>query len=655
MFCKSGDGNKSPVVLGIILLFSIAIAAMVFLSLVRCVFIASNLHEAGFNIVNTVKAIFIGIQFDGVVTAFILALPSIILIISTFFNVKSERLKHFLNIWIFTLFSLVFVLTIADIPYFAYFHDHLNINAFKWFEFFGDTMGMLFLDWRNYLYIIFIAITIILFVKTISYIEKRVFAIECEKKYGVKRFRPLPLALIYCAILFVGMRGTLELYPLRVGKAYFCDNAFYNRAGIAPVFNIIESMKNNETGTKKEIEEIDLGSALAFVQKEFGIDTAAADYDSTCPLNRAVSFGAPPKKPYNVIIILLESLSSFNLDLEYNGEKLMPFLNSLKSSSIYFPNFFSAGIHTNCGITATLYGYAPNFAQPTMTIPSDRYSGLPAALKQNGYSNIFFITGNPQYDRMNSFLYDNHIDKIYSQYDYPAEKIANNFGVQDDYLFEYGLKRLSEQAETGQPFFATFLTVSNHPPYVVPTGFQNRGSDDGERILSFVDNSVKEFIYNALEKDWGKNSVFVLLGDHGCQHKGLSHDMSLSFNHIPCFIITPEKRDTIIDAPCGQIDIPATVLGLLQLPYTNNTMGINILENNRDFTYFVNDNQIGCIDTTYFYCYNFNSQKEYLYKKDSGEDIFIGNKQQAEVMRRYCFNMMKVNFEAVRRKWNAEH
>ncbi|MBO4231972.1 MAG: hypothetical protein J5862_01880, partial [Bacteroidales bacterium] len=87
----------------------------------------------------------------------------------------------------------------------------------------------------------------------------------------------------------------------------------------------------------------------------------------------------------------------------------------------------------------------------------------------------------------------------------------------------------------------------------------------------------------------------------------------------------------------------------------NNTMGINILENNRDFIYFVNDNQIGCIDTTYFYCYNFNSQKEYLYKKESSEDIISGNKQQAEVLRRYCFNMMKVNFESVRRNWNAEH
>ena len=181
MFCKSRDGNKSPVVSGIIFLFSIAIAAMAFLSLLRCVFIIANLHEAGFNIENMAKAIFIGIQFDGVVTAFILAFPSIVLIISAFFNVKPVKLKIFLYIWILTFFSLVFILTIADIPYFAYFHDHLNINAFKWFEFFGDTMGMLFLDWRNYLYIILIAITIILFAKTVSYIGKRVFAIECEK------------------------------------------------------------------------------------------------------------------------------------------------------------------------------------------------------------------------------------------------------------------------------------------------------------------------------------------------------------------------------------------------------------------------------------------------------------------------------------------
>ena len=101
----------------------------------------------------------------------------------------------------------------------------------------------------------------------------------------------------------------------------------------------------------------------------------------------------------------------------------------------------------------------------------------------------------------------------------------------------------------------------------------------------------------------------------------------------------------------GQIDITATVMGILRQPYTNNTMGIDILNQKREYIYFVSDTHIGCANDSLFYCYNFNSQKEYLYKKDSGEDIFTGNKQQAEVMRRYCFNMMKVNFEAVRRKW----
>ncbi|MBP5710362.1 MAG: sulfatase-like hydrolase/transferase [Bacteroidales bacterium] len=650
MCCNSKDCKTAPVVTGILLLFSISLTALVFLTLLRCVFTAVNLPENSFDLWLIAKALLKGVQFDCVIVSFILAFPSLLILIFTFFNILPQKIRIYLNVWIFTLFPLVFILTIADIPYFAYFHDHLNINAFKWFEFFGDTMGMLFSDLRNYLYIILIFITIFLFVKTISYIEKRIFAIECEKKYGIKRFRPLPLALVYCGLLFIGMRGTLELYPLRVGDAYFCDNAFYNRVGIAPVFNIIESMKNNDVGTKKEIADINITEALAYVQQQFGIATATEGYDSGHPLCRSIS-GTEPKS-YNVVIILMESVANINLDLEYKGKKNMPYLSALRDSCIYFPNFFSAGIHTNCGITATLYGFAPNFDRPTMTIPSDKYSGLPAALKSNGYSNLFFITGNPQYDRMNSFLYDNNIDKIYSQNDYPKEKIANNFGVQDDYLFEFGLGALENEK---QPFSATFLTVSNHPPYIVPKEFKGRGYDDHLDMLAFADNSVQNFIQKALTTEWGKNTVFVLLGDHGyTQTIGGIYDMPLTFNHIPCFIITPDKRIERMEHAGGQIDITATVMGILQLPYSNNTMGIDILNQKREYIYFVSDTHIGCANDSLFYCYNFNSHKEHTYKIAPDTAITVHDQQISGQMREYCFNMMKVNFEAVRQKWTEK-
>ena len=49
-----------------------------------------------------------------------------------------------------------------------------------------------------------------------------------------------------------------------------------------------------------------------------------------------------------------------------------------------------------------------------MDVNADIYTGLPYYLHQNGYANLCFITGNPQYDNMNSFWRDNHIDRIYS-------------------------------------------------------------------------------------------------------------------------------------------------------------------------------------------------------------------------------------------------
>ena len=93
-----------------------------------------------------------------------------------------------------------------------------------------------------------------------------------------------------------------------------------------------------------------------------------------------------------------------------------------------------------------------------MTVPSNQYMGLPYALQRHGYNTYVFVTGNPQYDNMNSFFYDNSIERIFSLYDYPSDEAVNNFGVPDDYMFSYGLDYLQQRAATTEmPFFALFV------------------------------------------------------------------------------------------------------------------------------------------------------------------------------------------------------
>lgn len=464
------------------------------------------------------------------------------------------------------------------------------------------------------------------------------------KKYGIA----IGLCILLWGAVFCGMRGSFQRYPLRVSFAYFSNSPFYNKLGVNPLFNIIKSAAYGKIGVPKELAAINEQQAVAFVQQALHI----VPKDSLSPINRTMTpIPLVTGKP-NVVLIFMESMTSANLERKGEGQWLTPFLRSLRDSSIYFSHCYSAGIHTNNGIVATHYGFVPNFAKTIMDVNADRYTGLPYYLHKTGYRTMCFITGNPQYDNMNSFWRDNSIDDIYSLYDYPHEKIVNNFGVSDEYMFEFGLKKLNEISSSSTPFFASFLTVSNHGPFVVPQQYMNRGKDDSERIIAFADDALKHFVTAAQQTCWGKNTVFILVADHGASLKS-PYDMVLTYNTIPAFIFGNGVQPQKIAKTTSQIDIYPTVLSMLGVPFDNNCLGIDALNDNRDYAFFVSNEHLGVADTTFFYCYSINSQQERLYRIGHDENILPNNTQKAAEMRDFGMQMLRVNLLAIDKKWTV--
>ena len=140
---------------------------------------------------------------------------------------------------------------------------------------------------------------------------------------------------------------------------------------------------------------------------------------------------------------------------------------------------------------ATLYSFPSILKRNAMkgsVIPT--YSGLPTILKEQGYRTLFFMTHESQYDNMNAFFRTNGFDEIFSQENYPSEKVVNGFGVQDDFLYDYALNHLKKQSAQTSPFFAVLLSISNHPPYVIPSYFQPKSKNIEEQIVEYADWSI---------------------------------------------------------------------------------------------------------------------------------------------------------------------
>ncbi|MFL1682156.1 LTA synthase family protein [Coprobacter secundus] len=628
-------------------LISIHILGLFFFSLFRLVLLIQGfgyIDETSRKFGIIAEAFLRGVWMDNVVACYILLLPLVICSLSAVFNCYNRNIYRGINIFFCIFYGVAFTISAADIPYFDYFFKHINASIFNWFGYVGTTAGMMFGEASYLLAMAFLILMIALFCflsKRILKLTVRDFSISHRRNTGIKTKSLIFIcsALLIGACMF-GIRGRTGYNPIRVSAAYYCNNTFLNQLGISPSFNLLRSSLEASKSENKGLELMDENAALGLVRKELGITDSIPEIS---PIARKIVAEKSPEHR-NVVLVFMESMSAKLLNRYGNTENLTPTLDSLARQSLCFDRFYSAGTHTNHAIHSVLYSYPALMKRNSMkgaVIPF--YAGLPTILQDNGYETLFFMTHESQYDNMNGFLRTNGFKQIYAQENYPREKVVNSFGVQDDFLYEYALDIFNQEFKTGKPFFGVLLSISNHPPYVIPKDFKSHSQTDEMRIVEFADHAIGEFMKKASSEPWFKNTIFVFVGDHGKKVGELKSDMPLSYNHVPCLFyspgfITPQANDEL----GGQIDIAPTLLGMLNIDYTNNSFGIDLMREKRPYIFFTSDDAIGCINKNFFYINQPDNGQEWLLQVENSEEA--GPSVQPALqdsMKSYAFSMLQ--------------
>lgn len=631
--------------INILYVISIHILALIFMTLQRVILLATNLQhvaDVDSKLSWISSALLRGVWFDNVIACYISALPLVVLSVLGLCNISKKGIFNVFNIYYIAIYTLVFAIGIADIPYFNYFFKHLNASIFNWNEEGNVTAGMILEEASYYIYMVLFVIAIILFGYLVFTVSKRLQRKDQQNIKAKQYLIYVPVCLVIMLLCLFGIRGRFGYNPIRTSQAYFCDNSFLNQLGINPSFYFMRDVMESSKSHHNLDALISESDAISLMQQELGISqNGQEEYALT---RNVVAEGTP--KEMNVVLILMESMSYDLLNVRENGKEITPCLNKLIDKSYFFDNFYSVGTHTNHGILATLYGL-PALSDHNMmkNVDIPLCEGLPYILQQKNYRTMFFMTHEAQYDNMNAFLLENGIEEVYSQENYPREKRRNSFGVSDDYLFEYGLKKITEKSKDEKPFFATLLTISNHPPYVVPDAFKGVSDNVQYQIVAFADNAIGQFMQEAEKEEWFNNTIFILLGDHGKIVGSQTYDMPLSYNHVPCIIYSP-KFD---DAPRRfqqlgeQVDVLPTLLGLLNQSYENRTFGVDLFREKRPYVFFSSDDALGCISPEYFFTHNFKTKVEglYRYPENSSENMISSHQAEADTMRTYSAAMFQ--------------
>jgi len=341
----------------------------------------------------------------------------------------------------------------------------------------------------------------------------------------------------------------------------------------------------------------------------------------------------------NVIAVSLESLQSFVINEEMNGEVVTPFLNSLTNDkdTYYFSDFYH---QTGLGKTSdsefifenSLYGLGRGAVFFTHGENTD--NSFAERVGGNGYFTNVMHANNKSFWNRDMIYKSFKLDQFYDLESYNVtEETSVNWGLKDIPFFEQSAALMKEMP---QPFYSRLITLTNHYPFyldpediMIPEYDSNSGTLNRYfQTVRYLDESVKEFFDDLKEQGLYENSIIVMYGDHYGISENHNKAMAKYLNKeeitpydsallqaVPLYIHIPGSNDgQVMDNVAGQLDIRPTLLHLLGIETSKDMqLGADLFsEEHEDFVIF-RDGRF--VTDKYVYA------GEVCYDRESGEAI----------------------------------
>ena len=300
----------------------------------------------------------------------------------------------------------------------------------------------------------------------------------------------------------------------------------------------------------------------------------------------APEIGTFKRRPKNIILISVESLSADYLGTNGNKENLTPYLDALSKESLVFDRIFATGTRTVRGLDALSLGTPPIPGQAIVHRPNNEHlATVGEMLEAQNYSTFFIYGGYGVFDNMNNYFRGNDyvvVDR--TDFDKSTIQSENVWGVDDESLFNNALMIFDKNVKTHKPFFAHIMTTSNHRPYTFPAGKIDLPQGKRAGAVKYTDYAIGQLIKNAKTKPWFKDTLFIIVADH-CSSVAGKTKLPVNKYHIPLFFYAPELLPAgHYTRMASQIDIAPTILDLLNAKGDEHFFGQSFYEEAENLT-----------------------------------------------------------------------
>lgn len=525
------------------------------------------------------EAFFNGLRFDLRVVV-IVGAPLMLTVLSA----RLMAMRTLQCLWLTLATVLLCLLGTVELSFYREFHQRLNTLVFQYLQ--EDPATVLSMLWYG-----FPVVRLLLGMALVSWLMYRGFrwldrrtrlpATAANRRHSrlgalAARISVLLLLLVSSTVL---ARGTLRQGPpLRWGDAFTTDSTFANQLGLTPALTLYSAAKaqfsdhrnNAWLGLMDDDQATGITRSLLLTEHDRLIDAELA------PVRRVSEPAADSLLPVrNVVVVLMESFAGYYTGALGSPLGITPEFDRLSREGLLFTRYFANGTHTHQGMFATMacFPNLPGF-EYLMQEPEGghAFSGLPQLLSQRGFDDLYVYNGDFAWDNQKGFFGKQGMRHFIGRNDYVNPVFSDpTWGVSDQDMFDRAVTELNALDHT-RPFYALLQTLSNHTPYALPDplpvdAVSGQGvNDEHLTAMRYADWALGRFFDQVRNQPWYKDTLFVVIGDHGFGTPRQLTDLDLLRFNVPMLLIAPgitERFGTHNDIVGTQVDVVPTIMGRL--------------------------------------------------------------------------------------------
>jgi len=596
------------------------------------------------------EALYIGMKFD-LRLALLMILPVFSLGWIRWLSPFDSQFGRRFWLGYFILASLAAILFyVTDFGHYAYLHVRVDSTVLR---FLTNPLISLEMVWESYPVIAWL-IALALLITGIVLGLRRLIRRYAEAHHSPLRgWRKTLMVTATVFLVLFGIYGKISWYPLRWSDAFFSPHAFASTVAFNPVLYFYDTYTNGGMPYDKK--------AVKHYYPEIA-PYLGVDNPDVKKLNfaRKVTPAGHPDKPYNVIVVILESFAAYKSGLSGNPLHPTPNFDKVAADGLYYKNFFTPTTGTARSVFCAVTGI------PDVQM-GDTSSRNPTIVNQHvimddfkGYEKYYFLGGSASWRNIRALL-NNNIPRlhIYEEGDYKSPRV-DVWGISDLDLFKEANNVLQHQKK---PFFAVIQTSGNHRPYTIPEdnhGFKlahatqeelnKYGFESNEEFNSyrFMDHSIGYFMQKVKDAGYFENTVFAFFGDHGINGNAGIHtykadtQLGLGRNRVPFVIYSPSliPEGKVMDTVASETDVMTSLASLTGHAHTNTTLGRDLFNPafDKDRNAFIiahaANTMIGLVNKDFFYTMPVRGGKGSLHRLYEGEPRKDLSKELPEVAKR---------------------